>query len=626
MDFFENQERAKNKTSILVLYFLLAIIAIIMSVNVCLWLAFSLVDPHYKQAFIIWLKSDFSVWVSIATTAVIFLGSMLRMMQLAGGGRAIAKMVGARRILPETSDPLEKRLINVVEEMSIASGMVPPRLYVLDDEKSINAFVAGTQPQDAVLVVTRGAIEQLNRDQLQGVIGHEYSHIAHGDMRLNVRLMGLLAGILLIGQCGSFILRNLTRGSSSSSSDSGKATFALFIIGFVLMVVGYIGLFFGRLIKAAISRQREFLADASSVQYTRNNESLAGALAKIGLAPERALLNISNAEEMSHMCFGESVELSFGRLLATHPPIEERIKALGFTPDVFMRRVSTNEKQDESTRKLQIDAKTAAVGVMTTMASIGTLNKNNLTAAHKIKFEIGEKIDSATHDRLQAPDLLIALLIHADDQNTTQQQALHQVENQLGSVRKSAVVGWLVELQNLQPRHRLAILNAMRATLDFLKSDERVQLINLLTAIANIDKKVSLFEFVLVTLAQKWLQPLPPPKGVVRRFVDVADDLSEVIGLMVTASGAPSEDSQRQYETAMKSFSVPIKALPRTFNAARLQAALNSLNRLVPMLKKPLLTTLVELAMHDHKLNVDEGELLRVIAEQLNCPVPVFNR
>jgi Zn-dependent protease with chaperone function/uncharacterized tellurite resistance protein B-like protein len=623
MDFFGRQEAAKAKTKLLVLYFLLAVIAIMLSVNAALWLAFSVLDPEHTAPFKTWLTGDFSLWISFGTLIIIMLGSLLRMAQLSGGGKAVAEMVGARRILPETTDPLEKRLINVVEEMSIASGTTPPRLYVLDEEKGINAFVAGTQAQEAVLVVTRGALEQLNRNQLQGVIGHEYSHIAHGDMRLNIRLLGILAGILLIGQCGSFILRNLNRGSSSGSRDSGKAVAMLFAIGLVLMVVGYIGLFFGRLIKAAVSRQREFLADASSVQYTRDNESIAGALAKIGLAPQGALLNMSNAEEMSHMCFGQSVHLSLNGLLATHPPIYERIQALGFTPDVFIRRVANNEKSDAQEQPA-VDKKMAFATVAATMANIGTMSVDNIEAAHQIKSGISEKINAAAHNRLQTPDLLIALLIHAN--GPAQQEALTQLDKMCGAERKAAVLNWLTELQNLQARHRLAILNTMRSTLDFLKPDERAQLLDLLTAIAHIDQKISPFEFVLLSLTQKWLKPSPPLKGVVRRFEDVSDDLSVVIGLLVMASGASPDEIQSQYENALKSFSVSVRPLPDAFDAARLQQALESLNRLVPILKKPLMQTLVELVMVDKKLNVNEGELLRAIAEQLNCPIPALTK
>lgn len=625
MDFFGKQEAAKTKTKVLVFYFLLAVVAIVLSVNAALWVTIILFEPARAVPFKVWLTGDYSLWISSATVMIILIGSLLRMAQLSGGGKAVAEMVGARRILPETSDSLEKRLINVVEEMSIASGTTPPRLYVLDNEKGINAFVAGTQPQDAVLVVTRGALERLNRNQLQGVIGHEYSHIAHGDMRLNIRLLGMLAGILLIGQCGSFILRNLHRGSSSRSNNDGRGVAVLFGVGLVLMVVGYVGLFFGRLIKAAISRQREFLADAASVQYTRDNESIAGALAKIGLAPQGALLDMSSAEEMSHMCFGQSINLSFNGLLATHPSIHERIKALGFTPDVFVRRISNNEKSEPATSETsetKIDNKAVFATVAATMAAIGTTTPTHVGIANKIKSEIGEKIDNATHDRLQAPDLLIALLINAT--NETQQEALTNVNTQLGRERKASIESWVHELQALKPRHRLAILSSMRSTLDFLNENERTLLLEVLSKIAYADKKVSSFEFVLLSLAQKWLKPTQPPKGVVRRFIDVSDELSLVVGLLIVASGAHQDDMQKQYENVLNSFSVPIQQLPTTFDAERLQAALESLNRLVPMLKKPLMNTLVELALIDQKLNVDEGEMLRVIAEQLNCPIPPF--
>ena len=229
--------------------------------------------------------------------------------------------MGGVPIASDTTDFNLRRLRNVVEEIAIASGVPVPKIYVLEHEAAINAFAAGYSPSDAVIAVTRGALDRLNRDELQGVIAHEFSHVLNGDMRLNIRLMGVLFGILMIGLIGRKILEHGRFGGRN------KGAGAILVAALVAMIVGYVGLFFGRMIKAGVSRQRERLADASAVQFTRQTTGLAGALKKIGGLDEGSRLNErSNAEEVSHMLFGDGV--GFRGLFATHPPLVERIQEL----------------------------------------------------------------------------------------------------------------------------------------------------------------------------------------------------------------------------------------------------------------------------------------------------------
>ncbi len=270
-----------------------------------------------------WFSHPLTLGISLFTLLVMVCGCLFKIWKLRRGGKGLAAMLGARPIDPDTRHSDEKKLINVVEEMSIASGIPAPQLYVLDKEEAINAFVAGFRPSETVLVVTHGTLKKLDRDELQGVIAHEFSHIFNADMRLNLRLIAVLAGILALGKIGEFMLR----GSSRRSSSNRKGN-SLVLVALALVVVGYLGLFFGRLIKAAISRQRELLADASAVQFTRNPAGLAGALIKIRNGNGSHLDSV-HAEDMSHMCFGETLGFRFRNLLATHPPLDERLGALG---------------------------------------------------------------------------------------------------------------------------------------------------------------------------------------------------------------------------------------------------------------------------------------------------------
>lgn len=633
MDFFGRQDWARRRTKWLVLYFVLAVVLIVLAVNAAAYLAFRL-SGVTQLALADWLRTAQFGWLSVITFAVIALGSLLKMAQLSGGGKAVADMVGARRVLPETSDPLERRLINVVEEMAIASGTPMPRLYVMDDEQGINAFVAGLKVEETVLVVTRGCLQQLNRQELQGVIGHEYSHIMHADMRLNVKLMGVLAGILLLGQFGEFLLRSLRHvRSGGSKKDSGNIVLAVMLLAIALLVIGYVGLFFGRLIKAAISRQREFLADASAVQYTRDNSGIAGALTKIKLASQQSLLQNVHAEEMSHMCFGESVKVAMSGMLSTHPPLDERISALGFTPAVLQRQVQRQGSEPAPTTAMP-DAEALPVAGFSApagnagqaaVASVGTVTPAHLDYAHQLLGQLPPALREAAHDRNQVSALMLALLMtESGGQNAP---ALQLVQTHLGQNERNRVVWLLPATAALSADARLALVTSARPALEMLSADARKSLLTALLAVARADQTITPFEYVLTALLRHWLIPASdsaPDQAAARlgKFSQVAAELALVVGLVAQASGNQHDDISAHYQRAVASFGVPVIELPREFDAVKLDQALTMLDRLTPLLKKPLLSTLAELVLADREVTARERELLRLIAERLNCPMP----
>ncbi len=329
-DFFKRQDDARRNTGRLVMLLaagLLAITAVTYVLIMLVWTQVGQGGRHFepvRQAPSFWNPGMFAL-VAGATTLVVLGASWVRTMQLrSGGGAGVAGGMGGREIFQGGADPDERKLMNVVEEMSIASATPMPRVFVMDDEEGINAFAAGWAPDSAVICVTRGAITGLSRDQLQGVVAHEFSHILNGDMRMNIRLMGLGFGLLALAIVGRLLLQ-MGSGGRSSSSRKGDGTAALALIGLVVLVMGYVGAFFGQLMQAAISRQREFLADASAVQFTRNPEGLAGALKQIGASG--CQVHSSHSKEAGHMFFGSSAT-HLTSLLATHPPLEERIRRL----------------------------------------------------------------------------------------------------------------------------------------------------------------------------------------------------------------------------------------------------------------------------------------------------------
>ncbi|HHH14063.1 MAG TPA: hypothetical protein ENJ98_07480, partial [Thiolapillus brandeum] len=378
MDFFAAQDDARRKTRWLIVLFVLAILSLVVLTNLFIMLFAEYSTDYYVQGHTpttFWERFDWErfFWIGLGVTAVILLGSFIRTLSLRGGGRVVAEMMGARLVSGNPRDPLERRLLNVVEEMAIASGTPVPQVYVMDQEEGINAFAAGFGTGDAVIAVTRGTLEKLNRAELQGVVAHEFSHIVNGDMRLNIRLIGILFGILMVALIGRLLLRWGAIASHSRSRDSNGGV-PLVVLGLGLLVLGYVGVFFGNLIKASVSRQREYLADASAVQFTREPQGIAGALKKIGGDAQGSLIRHPDAEELSHAYFSEGIHYLFGLngLFATHPPLEKRILRVdpGWDGEFIVPRPVSPaevEREEEKRHRLPLEGLAAGGAVLTSV-------------------------------------------------------------------------------------------------------------------------------------------------------------------------------------------------------------------------------------------------------------------
>ncbi|MGE3822386.1 MAG: M48 family metallopeptidase, partial [Isosphaeraceae bacterium] len=448
-DFFEQQDSARRQSGWLVLLFALSVVAIIAAIYaVATLLTMSAAKgPQTVPAFDVGRLGI----VATAVLVVISGGSLYKVWALSDGGDGVARMLGGRLISPSTDDPAERRLLNVVEEMALAAGTPVPPVYLLDEEPSINAFAAGLTPGDAVIGVSKGCLDHLSRDEIQGVVGHEFSHILNGDMRLNLRLMGLIHGILVISLVGQILFRIAAHSRPRSSRDNekgGGAAVFLLVGGVALWLIGLIGVFFGRLIKCAVSRQREFLADASAVQFTRNPEGLAGALKKIGGLQEGSRLRTPNAEQAAHMFFSQGV-FSLSRLLATHPPLEERIRRLdpqfsgAFPREPEGRTVTFSaEERDEAAARavgLADASRSVARGVAApsrvdttpyrlspheALASVGAPSEAHMEYANELLHGLPPILNEAARDPFSARAVVYALLID-EDENVAQGQLDH---------------------------------------------------------------------------------------------------------------------------------------------------------------------------------------------------------
>jgi hypothetical protein len=508
-------------------------------------------------------------------------------------------------------------------------------VYVMDQETGINAFAAGWDVSGAVVAVTRGALEQLNRDELQGVVGHEFSHILNGDMRLNIRMLGVLAGIVFIGSVGEFAMRR------SGEADDVRAVGAVFVIGLALFAVGYIGLFFGRLIKAAVSRQREYLADASAVQFTRNPDGIAGALDQISASPRGALISARCAEDFSHMFFGESLRQRFGGLLATHPSIEARIKRInpGFQAPAYRQQRPAAAAVAAPAAAAGFAGEVPAAGrrsadagaawgrsAAESAALVGTLDAGKLDYAARLLAALPVPLREAVRDAEGARAAMIALLI-APKEDVMQRQ-LEAVGRATTLGEKTAEL--LPFTRDLGLGFHLPVIDLALATVKPAPEAAKLQLIAGLEAAAYADRRVSLHEFVVLTLVRDQLAPKSGPgKPPVKRIKDLAGAAATVLALVVhagtrtDASGARQDAVQAALREGAKIVGLPEAALAKpTLNLEAARNALEALKELAPMQKAVLVKGLFAAVTADGTIRVAEAGLMRVVGAVLDCPLP----
>ena len=596
MDFFEKQEKARLQTKWLVFYFVLAVIGIIAVLHI----GFSLL-----------LGQPLDDWEMLGFTAAgvlvsVVIGSLVKIAELSKGGKAVAEMLGGVPVNPSTTDTGERRLLNVVEEMSLASGVPVPQVYVLDEE-AINAFAAGYGTADAAVGVTRGCIERLTRDELQGVIGHEFSHILNGDMRLNIRLMGLLNGILFLALLGGVLMRLAltTRPRSSNDKNGGSIVAALIAGGLVLYIVGWNGVFFGNLIKAAVSRQREFLADASAVQYTRNPSGLAGALSKI--ASHSSRLEHPKAQEASHMFFGNGMAEAWLGLFATHPPIQQRIA-----------EIAPNFDPQESSPTLPPVAS----------AKPSFSGDAQLAAATSMLAGLPEFSRPAMREIHSACALVFALLLSEDASVRESQLAALEID---AALRKE--IGEMFDRRSqLSSAQRISLVDLAIPVLRGLSHQQYSVFGGQVRQLIEADGQIHLFEYTLQKLLlrhldaaftkatpgrvqHKSLVPLLPDTGILLSAIANADDgESTALDAAFQAGVARLGKSAAAFPLARQS-SVNLKDFDR---------ALEDLATASLAVKKTILTACSAAVVHDGVVNDTQFELLRAIADTVDCPIPPF--
>lgn len=637
MNFFVQQEAARKRTFRLVLIYIVAIAVIIAALDIVYATAMLLlvVEPQYGMNPLLWISHNQTsvLFVSLGIIAFIGIASLYRIISSRGGGGAVARSMGGVRVNEDMRDPAVRQLVNVVEEMAIASGLPVPEIYVLENESGINAFAAGYDTGDAAIAVTRGALEVFNRDEMQGVIGHEFSHILNGDMRLNMRLLGPLFGIMLISMMGRIILRGMGRTRTRSSKEGAGGVVVVLLLGVGLTVIGYIGYLAGQLIKAAVSRQREYLADSSAVQFTRNPEGISGALKKIAAWQYGSQIINDGSEEISHMLFASGLNKRASGFFATHPPLLERLARLGFTlSNTELGKLAVNMSDVSGDTSWSIEP---AVGFAaghqateTESQAPGPLHDVALDMAGSTITKIPQALYEAVHETDAAINAIIAMLLDPDEKLRVKQIAL--IDQQQNEFTSAPIMLYWQQVNRLATELHLPLLELAFPAFRRLTWQQQMGFIDLVDGLITMDDTINSFEYLLSRLLMQSMRESQRPRRRVsyslkQKLDHYRYELGIVFSVLAEFGHASKEAAQQAYISGLQHLSSqqdwPAFHVPGNWPGA-MDDALHRLDMLRPLVKEELIVSLKVTAEHDKETSSSELELLRVIAGLMHVPMP----
>jgi len=632
MDFFEAQELARKRTRLMVVLFGLAVLSIAGALyGVVVYIMESgLLDAEdaVPAPMVLW-QPDLFFYTLASVVVLVTCCSLFKVAQLRSGGGTVARSMGGREVEQTTKDADERMLMNIVEEMSIASGVPMPEVYILPEE-GINAFAAGFTPADAVVAVTHGCIRTLNRDELQGVVAHEFSHILNGDMRMNIRLMGVLFGILAIAVVGQLAFRSTAEasfwGGRRRSKEGGGAMLVIMAIGLAVMAIGYIGVFFGRMIQSAISRQREFLADAAAVQFTRNPDGIAGALKKIGGAPLHGTVSNAHSQEAAHFFFASALKSNFGGAFATHPPLNQRIAAIDPNWDgkfVSGARKSARPQSGQQPPKIN----RAAAQPHDFINAIGQVSAAAILSAQEIHGQIGNDLDRLHQSNDSARAVLIGLQVSASDAADDAAQ-LKMVKGRMDGAVYRELEAWLPRLRALNLNQRFALFDAALPMAAGRDLDTLAQLSQLIHDLAHSDGEIELEEFALMRAVAGYLEDRANPSRKVAPLSPAKMEMPLCVllsAIAYTAAGEPAEREGAFKDGAKKCnrymLKEPILLPEETITFDALEAALDLFVHLPLPQKKVIFEGALAVVLADGKIAQEELSLIRVIATSLGLPM-----
>lgn len=661
MDFFEAQDNALARTKWLVFYFFAAVVLIIVAVYLAVTAG---VFYYHHKAGLSEAPQLISFLRIILTSSVVIpmicMGSFWKISQLRSkGGGGVAEALGGRKITSSTKRANERKLRNVVEEMAIASGLPVPEVYILDRESGINAFAAGFSFNDAAVGITRGALEQFDRDELQGVVAHEFSHILNGDMQLNTRLSGWIHGIIMLtllgrgfwrligggdsdndGGGGIYIGGGRSRGGGGGGSDSkgggaGALILAIILVAVLITIIGFIGEFFARLIQASVSRQREFLADASAVQFTRNPEGIGNALRRIGGFHRHAIVGHPNTSEFAHSFFSSSLKSGVS-IWATHPPLDQRISKIvkDWKGDFLKPRP---RPKPETPRKKETQQRSPFGGIagrnagensdfqkMLTaglfMRCLGELKTNSQAYAQKIHAKLQVNWPEAFEDAEASPALLLSLLHHTDGASAAKQ--LEVLESSYPDFSES-ITHFAKKLKELDRSERLIMIGILADRLpEALIESERREFIECVEAFVAADEKVTPFEIACLQTVRRSLlkeSDFAPKRHANDAIVEAASILATRLLAETRIEGLSANDI---LESASKQapYFMNLLGTAESVDPASIAKAFDTLASSHFGIRKQFLAICERIVAADKKASIEEVELLRAIAIGIAVP------
>ena len=653
MNFFEQQDKARKQSRWLIAAFLGVTLLIIVVINVIVQLVtggghlpLTTTVGGYEQVEIASLfslesllsNSKLLIISSLITASIIGLSSLVKIASLRSGGAKVAADLGGTLVTADTRDPLRRRLYNVVEEISIASGTPVPEVFVLEAEPGINAFAAGYSAADAAVAVTQGTLERLTRSELQGVIAHEFSHIFNGDMRLNIRLMGVIFGIMVLAVIGRKFMHSMRYSRSSRNKDAG----AVIAVGAALMLVGYVGLFFARWMKSALSRQREYLADASAVQYTRDPDGIAGALKKIAAYNHSSYLK-TDSEEVSHMLFGSGYR---SLMFATHPPIEQRIQRIekGFNAKEIDQLANKLKQQERREHSQAVQAAKELVtanshkrqdflfDVDDIISNIGNPSTGRIVAASLLTNSLEERLKHAAHSTEWSPEVLMYCLLDPDE-NLREKQLLI-VMQEMGDLSEGKIRHLITNNGLIAVDHRLPLMEIAYPSLKRRPISDIERLLDTIDKMSRVDNKIDSFEYLLSRLIKQYMHESYIPNKTRlhgrKKVKDCIEELATVVSIL--ASHGQNSTSSQGLQLAQKAFtagmsSVGINHKNLAFKGDwqdRLDKALSKLDRLSAKEKAHVVRALATTVLDDKKMITEEQEMMRVICALIHVPLPML--
>ncbi|MDP6541730.1 MAG: M48 family metallopeptidase, partial [Phycisphaerales bacterium] len=498
---------------------------------------------------------------AIFCVLIVGISALVKLAQLNDGGLVVAEMLGGTALQPSGGNRAERKVRNIVEEMAIASGMPVPPVYLLEDD-SINAFAAGWTPSDAVIGVTRGCIEKLNRDELQGVIAHEFSHISHGDMRINIRLIGVIFGIMALGisgwvfvrYIGPAILHSSSRSRSKEGAGGAGIALAIILFGLFLVVCGAVGTFFGRLIQAAVSRQREFLADSSAVQYTRNPFGIGSALRKIGGIPQSGSIS-KDAGQCNHMFFSQAVS----SLFASHPPITERVARVEGI-DVASLPATTAVNIDNGSGDGVVSGFSSEV-VRDGVQEAGVIRENYIERASLAIKGINPTLRESLNSGWSARLVMIALLV--DTKQPIQKTILAKVLTVQELVELKTIIPLIAKVDRASI---LPMVDLAAPALRLLSAEQQMAFAGVLNEVAKSDNTISRFEWVIISVIHKHLANNKLNKisqNANKKLTSVLSDAAIVLGALSYSGAEVHGQAKDAFKHGMQVAGLKVSPIPK---------------------------------------------------------------